>query len=676
MQAESQCIQSENHVAFQKRWCARPIGRWLARLATILLCCLTIAGCATPVGVERVDPRTVHQELTRNILSGGDLSEASRIVLTRWDLNEQFATDPEETLAILQTKITQGTAGNDELFALAEISYQHAEQTGQRTYYLAASVYAFAFLFPDKSDASPNSYDPRLRTAGDLYNRGLTSAFESADGSHVELHGGEFALPFGKLRVAFDPASLVWADRTLVDFIPIADFEVRGLRNTYRQPGIGAPLAASAVPLKPEKGFQVAPRMKVPVTAVLRIADARQRLATGDLDATLEIHTPSQTETINLNGQNVPLEIERTAALAFGLADPDIWAGELRGFLAGDLLDKAPTRLAALGPYRPGQFPVVFIHGTASSAGRWADMVNELLSDPQIREHFQFWFFSYDTGNPIPYSALLLREALQNAVAKVDPTGQDPALRRMVLIGHSQGGLLAKMLVVDAGTSFWDAFSRTPLDKLELSTEIRDLARRAMFFEHSPFVSRTIFLATPQHGSYVAGFSAAQLIARLVRLPLTVTEAMASVLSNNLDAFRFDPAKNRIGTSVYGMTPGSPFINALASLPIAPGVAVHSIISVKDDGPVESGDDGVVQYSSAHLPGAASELVVHSGHSNQSDPRTIAEVRRILLLHLKESCAGGIECANGTAAASVGRRAIDGSFSFTQVVTAHTEQSP
>jgi hypothetical protein len=172
-----------------------------------------------------------------------------------------------------------------------------------------------------------------------------------------------------------------------------------------------------------------------------------------------------------------------------------------------------------------------------------------------------------------------------------------------------------------------------------------------MFFEHSPFVSRAIFLATPQQGSFVAGLSLAQLIGRLVRLPLTLAQTMTDVFGNNRGAFRFDPATTRIGTSVYGMAPGSPFITALAPLPIAPGVVVHSIISVKGDGPVESGNDGVVEYSSAHLPEAASELVVRSGHSNQADPRTIAEVRRILLLHLAQSCAAGMVCAIDAATA-------------------------
>jgi len=81
------------------------------------------------------------------------------------------------------------------------------------------------------------------------------------------------------------------------------------------------------------------------------------------------------------------------------------------------------------------------------------------------------------------------------------------------------------------------------------------------------------------------------------------------------------------------MTPGSPLIRTLAPAPLAPGVIGHSIIAVKGDGPFQQDTDGVVAYSSAHLEGMASELVVNSGHSVQQNPEAIEEVRRILLEH-------------------------------------------
>ena len=204
-----------------------------------------------------------------------------------------------------------------------------------------------------------------------------------------------------------------------------------------------------------------------------------------------------------------------------------------------------------------------------------------------------------------------------------------------------------------------------------MSDDTKALVRRSMFFSHSPFVSRVVFIATPQRGSYVAGFSLTQWIARLVKLPLSVITATTDLLTNNLDAFRFDPAATRIGTSVYGMTPGSPFITAIAPLPIAPGIASHSIVAVGGEGPMESDGDGVVSYSSAHLPEAGSELVVRSGHSTQSDPRTIAEVRRILLLHLSELCAARIGCAAPMAVDGAGSQRIN----FTAETDSHAEWS-
>jgi hypothetical protein len=83
------------------------------------------------------------------------------------------------------------------------------------------------------------------------------------------------------------------------------------------------------------------------------------------------------------------------------------------------------------------------------------------------------------------------------------------------------------------------------------------------------------------------------------------------------------------------MSPRHHFIRALQEIPVAPSVTVHSIIAVEGDGPVEQGNDGVVEYASAHIEPVQSELVVKSGHSVQGNPHAIEEVRRILLKHLE-----------------------------------------
>jgi hypothetical protein len=295
-------------------------------------------------------------------------------------------------------------------------------------------------------------------------------------------------------------------------------------------------------------------------------------------------------------------------------------------------------------PHRPGRIPVVFVHGTASSAGRWADLVNDLMSDPRIRKNFEFWFFSYDTGNPIAYSAARLRQALRAAVARFDPDGRDPAMRRMVLIGHSQGGLLLKMMVVDTGTKLWDNVSSVPLEQLKLSDKSRELLQESLFVEPLPFVRRVIFLCTPHRGSYQAGGRIVHWITRFMKLPGDVLDVGKDALQGNADKLKI-AANTKMPTSIDNMTPTNRFVQTLATIPVAPQVAAHSIIAVKGSGPFEQGNDGVVEYTSAHIDGVESELVVNSGHSAQGNPRTVEEVRRILLLHAAETCEQtGVAC--------------------------------
>ncbi|MDO9105813.1 MAG: hypothetical protein Q7U57_12740 [Methylovulum sp.] len=70
-------------------------------------------------------------------------------------------------LAELHEIVTKGRGGKNELFALAEFSFLHAQNKGKRQYYLAVAVYAYAFLFPERNEDSPGPLDPRTRLAAD-----------------------------------------------------------------------------------------------------------------------------------------------------------------------------------------------------------------------------------------------------------------------------------------------------------------------------------------------------------------------------------------------------------------------------------------------------------------------------------------------------------------------------
>ena len=429
-----------------------------------------------------------------------------------------------------------------------------------------------------------------------------------------------------------------------MDFVQAAELDVRGLRNRYRWPGIGAPLAADSKPVEDITipAFSKIPLgMKVPVTAFLRLENVAEGLKTGKVRGNLELYTTAKATTVTIDGRTVPIEYEMSSALAYTLEGSRIYELEFRGLFSGDFFiikDRARYRddLFFVEPYRPGLIPVIFVHGTASSPARWAEMFNELSNDRDLWGNYQFWLFTYNTGNPITYSAGLLAEGLRKTVEELDPKGQDPALRKMVVIGHSQGGLLAKLTAVNSDTAFWDTATLGPLENLNASPEKKEILRRSVFFTPVSSVKRVIFLATPHGGSSMAGGWIGRLTSRFISLSFRLVDAMKEVITLN-PQIRALRSLTDIPKSTDNMDPESPFIKSLSLMPLAPDVTAHSIIAVRNpEDPKDEWTDGVVNYRSAHIDGVASEHVVHSGHSTQDHPQTIEEVRRILLEHLRK----------------------------------------
>ena len=607
------------------------ISSWTLGLAVLAL---LASACATPVGVTLLSEQAAHRELNANVLSTGQPSAYSTQLLERTELSDGFKSDPQMVLAELNSGLGK-TDERDRLFALSELSFEHAEKSRNQSYYLASAAYAYAFLFPASPENAPGAYDPRLRLAVDLYNRGIALGLASKDGHQVDLSARQLSLPFGSLSLEDNSAEFNYAGNRLTDFVSLANLKVRGLRNTYRQAGIGAALSARVVPSPNSPGSQwIPPNAKVPITAFVRFGDPRLAMSDGRLHGTVELYDDDQTAAVRIGPYAVPLEADPSAALAYRLEGAPVWDFELAGFRRGDFSflrkgSSGENGLYMLHPYHPGMIPVVFVHGTASSPARWAEMANELLGDPAIASHYQLWFFIYNSGNPIALSAMRLRESLEAVRKDVDPEGKDPALNQMVVIGHSQGGLLAKMMVVDSGTRFWDNRTNVPFDQAALDPATRDLLARAMFVKPLPFVTEVVFIATPHRGSYMASNFIVKFGNKFLNLPGGLAKSAIQLAKLQKPGMLGTPI---IPTALDNMDASNPFVKTLATLPIAPGVHAHSIIPVKGTGPAEDGNDGVVEYKSAHI-GGVSELIVRSGHSTQGTPQTIEEVRRILYEH-------------------------------------------
>jgi pimeloyl-ACP methyl ester carboxylesterase len=600
----------------------------------LVLIVIFASGCATPVGVKHLDQETADRTLDANILSSGKPSSYSMQLLERNALVKRYQDHPQRVLAELYSGLGKPDE-RDRLFALSELSFAYAEDAQDQSYYLASAVFAYAFLFPEDAKEAPDPYDPRLRLAVDLYNQSLSDGLATTRQREVDLSQRELELPFGSLDLRVNQQDFRYGGYQLTKFVSLSDLEVRGLRDRYRKAGIGAPLSASVEPLEKSTANRWIPATaKVPVTAFIRFDDPRRSMSESKIRGTLHIYDPDTESVVHIGSYEVPLESDSTAALAYRLEGAPIWDFEIAGFRRGDLplvgKDK-DNGLFMLHPYMPGLIPVVFVHGTASSPARWAEMANELLGDPNIASRYQLWFFVYNSGNPIALSAMRLRESLSAAVADVDPAGKDSALRQMVVIGHSQGGLLTKMTVVDSGTRFWDRRFKIPFEQAQLDPETRDLLRRAMFVKPLPFVKEVVFIATPHRGSYMASNPVVKFGNKFLNLPGGLVKAAVQLEKLRQPGVLGNPIV--IPTALDNMDSSNPFLQTLSGLPIAAGVDAHSIIPVKGDGPPAEGNDGVVEYKSAHIEGVDSELVVRSGHSTQGTPETIEEVRRILYEH-------------------------------------------
>jgi pimeloyl-ACP methyl ester carboxylesterase len=302
-------------------------------------------------------------------------------------------------------------------------------------------------------------------------------------------------------------------------------------------------------------------------------------------------------------------------------------------------------------PYEPGKIPVIFVHGLVSSPRAWVKTINELENTPLIESRYQFWVFLYPTGLPIPSSARRLRESLERVRNVVDPLHSDPALDRTVLVGHSMGGVLSKMMAQRTGSTLWNAAITVPQERFRAPPELREGLTDMLVFEPVPFVSRLVFIATPHRGSPIANGPVGWIVSGLMRRPMEQAERIAEIEALNGPNVLTRELRATPLNAISSLRTDSPILAALDRIPISQSVPYHSIIPLLAK---KSDSDGVVDYVSSHLDGAVSEKIVAGDHSSQETPAVTRELRRILLEHLES----GPALANASAGprdAKVGR---------------------
>ena len=521
------------------------------------------------------------------------------------------------TVKTTQPSVPTITAGDERLRAAIE---HLARAEGEQPFPSLGDDLSAAKLSSQVLEQRPNDSSARS-----IYNFAVARVVQDVDRTDVEpwRHPITVSTDQGSYTLVSPKPVDAEHDPSRYDLFPTDTLKIGGkFFKTYSTvSGVGAPIAV--VGRTESSHFRQQYKLRrvyAPITAIVRFSGRQARL---------EFVDPLKTQRITLNKQVLPLaaDFDAPTALLIARERPDR-LGLSRVMNPGAYADTA--MLCRLQQFDPTRTPVIFVHGLQETGASWAPMIDSLRDDPWIREHYQFWFFSYPSGYPYPYAAALFRQDL-DGIERAFPNH-----KRVVLIGHSMGGMICRLMITDAGEKIWRDFFATPPAKTPLASDTRKLLEEALVFNHRPEVQRVIFISTPHRGSKLAAGWIGRIGAALVRTPRLFTSTYAAAKPLLIA----DPAArqlNRMPNSVDTLEPNDRFVEAVNKLPITPGIPYHSIMGDRGRGDTPNSSDGIVPYWSSHLRGAQSELIVNSDHGAQYNPQAIREVERILKVNVTAS---------------------------------------
>jgi pimeloyl-ACP methyl ester carboxylesterase len=623
-----------------------------------LLSFFLLSGCA---GVKTVSVSTNDYMSQRrgDILTTGEMSSAVGVALQVAGIHEKQCRTAAQQC---REQVAKNTGIDDEqrMSALAELWLQEALSMDQKinegilsedvlNAYLESARHAYAYLFLTQRSPSQRALEDRQTQVRDYYNFSVQQTITRTFNHHHQhlLNSidaqGQFSVTSKQWTIVGQLNEVRLAERQQIpeQLIPASSLTFKGLRNQYRRDGIGAELVAVTAKRVVNKSSQEEVFSETPfpaITAVLRFP--------GDtLDEALSTHSvellgfdPYKRSSVRLSGTQVPLAANFTSGYGLWLARSGFARQSLLTLVGrGEVLEK--PRVYLMQPYDPKRRVIIMLHGLASSPEAWINVANEVLGDETLRKNFQVWQVYYPTNAPLAFNRYAIRKAIQQTLQAFDPEGNNRASQDVVLIGHSMGGVLARLLVSDSGDRFWEPIVKQYGLKGERKERARKKLRNYAWFKPMPQVSRAVFIAAPHRGTPFAENRFSRWAAGVVKLPVSVLSRVTEIAQLLVDPSSASAAPlTRPLNSISNLSDQDPFVRLAANIPIVERVPYHSIIG--NDTPslnLHMSSDGVVPYSSSHLAGAQSEKVIRSWHSVQETPAAIVEVRRILHEHLHDT---------------------------------------
>lgn len=461
------------------------------------------------------------------------------------------------------------------------------------------------------------------------YNRSVARLFDQ-----LRCGEGSYHQRAERMGTAIDTRHSLGARLAIDDLdalVPASSISTKDIGPRHVVEGVGVPVVGwKKTASKGEKRWDFAPPTGIPLnlTAVLRFAD-------GGTPTWSFIH-PGRTRTLTVVGREEPLAADWSAPSALYWKMSDLDDLDFAKVILPSRFSEE-TELYVTTPYKPELIPLVLVHGLYSSPGTFKKLYNELNREPWFRENYQVWFYSYPTGNNWIYSAARFREEMAKATKYVHSRGPAPNWNRMVLVGHSMGGVISHASLKRPEDRLYDAFAVKPLDEIKINHQTREAIRLMTMYEPLESPRRVVFLAAPHRGSPLADRFFSNIAIKLIRLPKQLTIDLVDFTLNDFSRLTTKGPQSRKGwfTSIGSLSPKYPAYEVLDRLPFRSDLKRHSIIGDRGRGDSPNSSDGVVPYWSSHLDGVDSETVVPFGHGVPSCPECAEELKRILKLHLE-----------------------------------------
>lgn len=573
-------------------------------LFAVLMTC--VSGCT---GLRATTGATDPQRLeVDGIALADESSDTSREVIAMLGLEKECARPTvacADRILSAPGTIRRGTRR----VAAAEQLYRHAVRSGSgrpQDGWLGCAQHTDYYLRAPGIRGRRGAIEGRTQLALRLHNAcvaGLLGALEAgAAGSSVHL------------RWEVDEHSF---PRAAVQRLILArSVSVSGLRTRQYDDGLGVAAVAVGSTNEPLGTF---PPQPFALAVNIRFEPE------GDDRAALVVSDASRSRSVDTALGPIALARDMTAAYALAAVEfereESAWSG---------LRVRSPTareaQLRVLAPRDGTKTPVVLIHGLASSPLTWVNVANELLGDPDISENYQVWLARYPTGLPLLVNRQMLARRLEDA------RGDVPG---MILVGHSMGGVLARLLATDSGEALWNtAFSCGP-EELQGNSDDVQATRSLFVFEHVEQVEEIVLIAAPHGGSELADRTIGKIVRGFIEMPPQVLGYLTNVTRTNPDRVRPELRENYLQggpKSLDTLSPSQPIIRAARLLPVSAGVRVHSIIGIANPDRPEDGD-GIVPLDSARW-NAGAEHLVPGDHELHRDPATALIIKRILLERL------------------------------------------